>query len=169
MAVAVAERLEGLRYRAQIYLVAKTDIACVGGWKQALCCTPEPDLSEFYCSKSTCDLFKDFCPADDYYWNDADDDPDDANWPKAPQNENDDDDGDLRIRDLVAARNNTDLAEAHKTALDLAVPKGTSGRRPFQVEIALNIILYLFARRYPGPSRLYRGANGRRVNQYAFR
>lgn len=53
-------------------------------------CTPNPDLSEFYCAKSLCDASPELCKDDEYY-SDDDEDPDDAQWPLLPNDGGHDD------------------------------------------------------------------------------
>jgi hypothetical protein len=152
-------------YVARCHLGRTLTIRTSGDRMKSLCCTPSPDLSEFACDQSMCNYIQDFCPVDEYYDDADDDDPDDIYWPLAP--DYDDDPDELLARALVPRDEAIGLVERQSP------PKkkgpGTSGRRPFRVDFALNLVLYLYARRYPGPSSLFTGRNGRQANQYAFR
>ena len=170
-------------------------VGCFWGRKRVLCCTPDPDLSEFYCDASVCPKNSDLCSKDDYEW-DEDDDPDDAGdvWdPPPPWNppSGDDEQDELRRRAMGPAGSDEFSADEFFSALSaLSVPeaeevkdlvprqgagkkppKGTSGRRAFRVRAAINAAfdLYLYARRYHGPTRIYGGRLGKTVSRWAYR
>jgi len=114
-----------------------------------------------------CDYIPDFCPADEYYTDDLDEDPYDEQWPSAP--DYDEEPGGSLVRaSLVAWENDTSLVERQGKPKPRP-KKGTSGRRPYYVEAILGAVLELYARRYPGPSSLFSGQNGRQANRIAFR
>ncbi len=134
------------------------------GWrKKSLCCTPNPDLSEFYCDKDLCSLSPDTCPSDSYYADDGpEDDPDDDRWPPAPDDPGDDHDelwvmppGSFRPPGSVSART-ADAPDKNE-------------RRPFQAVDVTGLIIFLFARLYPGPSTLLSGRNGQHAHQFGYR
>jgi hypothetical protein len=129
---------------------------CSGWRKKALCCTPSPDLDEFICDKSLCDIIPGYCPPDGYEC-DLQDDPDDDNWETWPPAQ--------RTLDELIIRNVSLVAS---TGLEPRAP-AKNDRRPLIVDLIMGLVLQLFARRYPGPTHLYDGRNGQQANQNAYR
>lgn len=170
-----------------------------GGWdcawrrKKVLCCTPDPDLSEFYCEGSSCGRLPELCEPDEYYW-DEDEDPDDDGsvwdpalpWvpPKGYQGHDELrrrelDPGAALFNDLVERYSDLSFSEAQSgdllprqgTGGGKKGPKGTSGRRVYEARAALNsaFSLWLYARRYPGPSRMFNGPQGKTASPFGYR
>jgi hypothetical protein len=57
--------------------------ACLWGRNKVLCCTPNPDLSEFYCDASMCPVDPDLCTEDPFEWNGEEEDESEY-WDPAP-------------------------------------------------------------------------------------
>ena len=164
---------------------------CAWWRKRVLCCTPDPDLDEFYCEGSSCRQEPDLCQEDEYYWNEDEDPDDDGSvWDPAPPfvppdgyRNHDElrrrelDPGEASFDDLVERYSDLSVSEAGpgdlvpRQGTGKKGPKGRSGHRAYRARAAVNSALELFmhARRYPGPSALFRGPQGRTASRYAYR
>ncbi|KAK1753839.1 hypothetical protein QBC47DRAFT_430865, partial [Echria macrotheca] len=170
---------------------------CNWGRQRVLCCTPDPDMSEFYCENTLCGQEAALCESDEVYWDEVDDPDDDGThydpppaWDPPPGDSEHDElrrralgwngeSDDLSIDEFFHALSALSIRESdHLIGKEIDLfprqkgrPAGTSGRRLLHVAVAAIIgeLIEFFARRYHGPSGFFGGIEGKTASRNAYR